>query len=387
MGKDKEKSVYQGYEFEDLEFKDPGFDKSILDNKYYPIINKLQLTQLYNGVKSLYDNLANLEKKGLKDTEEYNNLVDLIDAVLKIENEKFRKFDSLNSLELEAFIDQTVYCNNETEESMIDKTNLFKSDKVTRLIARIRDHSVLRVEPFGEFDEKDEKEIDPNKTFQVQATNGMLLNIRFKDMKALGFTYDGEIENEVTEENLDQIRTTNDAIYYKDKLVNLYFLKKIEEEINNAQTKSIKNLLIDYKYNLIYTFFSLESAFARKRDIDSEIYLTRAIINLLSQRYPDDYQTVYSDSLEYELQEKIREIKSKKYEGDFPSSEEKLGDKIDLLFIESLIESSIDIESLKNTKAFVNIASNEAENNVIKNNLKQVGNSLNKTYKELKLKH
>ena len=61
----------------------------ITENKYFKQIT--ELTKLYGSTQELYKKLANLEKKGLKDSEEYNDIKAIIAICLDTERKYFSK--------------------------------------------------------------------------------------------------------------------------------------------------------------------------------------------------------------------------------------------------------------------------------------------------------
>ena len=354
-----------------------GKDKGIIDNKYFKQIT--ELTRLYDSVYNIYKELAKLEKKDMKDSTEYKDLVNLLSDCLGIERRLFSKFDNLDSVEMQKMISDITMLNDECEEEMVDKTRLYTTNKVKRLLARLRDYSYLRNDSFDTDETKDTEE---DKTFQVQATNGMLLNIKVSDMKKLGFTYTEPEEQTQSEEELEDIKATNDAMYGKERLVNANFYKLLEEEIAKTTTKKYKNELIDYKYNLIYNSVSLENAFVQGKDIINNIDLYKGIVFANESMYPAQYENVYTCVIEDDIKDRIQELTSKIYEGDKPNKEEAFEDTIDMLYIKALINSLIDERSQNHINEFTNVAIDQAQTE----NDKLYLSSISETVKELKLK-
>ncbi len=355
-----------------------GKDKGILSNKYYKQIT--ELTRLYDSVYKMYQELAKLEKQDKKDSEEYKNIVDLVKACLEIERKKFKEFDNLDSVEIENIIYDITLLNDKCEEEMVDKTRLYTTNKIKRLLLRLRDYSFLRNDSY-DWEKTDDTE--ENKTFQVLATNGMILNIKVSDLKKLGFTYnEPEETKEQSEEELENIKVTNDAMYNKEKLINANFYKLIEEEIAKTTSKKYKNELIDYKYNLIYNCVSLENAFVEGKDISNSVNQYKYVVDEYEDMYPDQYENVYSSVIEKDIEDRIQELTSKEYEGYKPNKEEAFEDTIDMLYIKALINSLITTKSKNHIIEFTNVATNEAQTE----NDKLYLSSISETVKELKLK-
>ncbi|MCR5483425.1 MAG: hypothetical protein K6E99_03345 [Bacilli bacterium] len=367
-----------------------GRDKGILSNKYYKQIT--ELTKLYDSIYKIYQELANLEKKGLKDSTEYKDLVDLLSGCLDIEKRLFTKFDNLDSVEMQDMIFDITSLNGKTEEEMVDKTRLYTTNKIKRLLARLRDYSFLRNDTY---DIEETEDTEQEKTFLIHASNGMILQLKLSDFKKLGFTYNEQTEEEQNEEELENIKVTNDAMYYKEKLVNANFYKLLEEEIEKTKSKKYKNELIDYKYNLIYNSISLESAFVNNKDISNNVDLYKGVVYSYESLYPDQYDNVYSSVIESDIEDAIRELKSKVYEGLKANSEEEFEDTIDTLYIKALINSLITENSQQHIREFTNAAKNEARTLPVKANLNSISETIEniinlntkETNKELKLKH
>ncbi len=354
-----------------------GENKGIINNKYYKQVS--ELTKLYESIKKMYNKLAKLEKNGQKDSKEYNEFVNLIKCALEIERKKYLVFDNLDSVEMEDMIYEICTLKDQYEEELVDKTRLYETDKIKRLLTRLRDYSFLRNDTY----DYNEEAKDENRTFQFPTTSGMYLQATAADLKRLGFTYnEPEEKKEEDEEELEHIKTVNTAMYYREKLINANFYKLLEEEIEKTQTKKYKNELIDYKYNLIYNCVSLENDFAEKRDISSRVNLYKYIVDEFEEMNPDEYENVYSDVIEQDIKDRIQELKSKEYEEELPNKEEAFEDKIDLLYIKALINSLISSKSRNHIIEYTNAASNETDE---QSKIAYL-NIINNTVKELKLK-
>ena len=368
-----------------------GKDRGIIDNKYYNQVT--ELTRLYDTVYKVYRELAKLEKNNKKESDEYKSLVDLLKACFEIERREFKKFDNLNSAEMTDMIKMVAKLYGEEQENILDKTCLYTTNKIKRLLSRIRDYSFLRNDTYDM--EKPIADENEDKTFQVQATNGMYLNIRISDLKRLGFTYNEEKQEfEEDEDELVNIKATNDAMYNKEKLINANFYTLLEEQIAKTKAKKYKNELIDYKYNLIYNSVSLEAAFLEGKNIEECLDLYKGVVCANEDVYPTQYENVYSNVIENEIEKRITELKSKVYEGIKANPEEAFEDTIDMLYIKSLMNSLITENSQQHIREFTNAAKNEARTFAVKANLNFISEtieniiSLNtkETNKELKLK-
>lgn len=357
--------------------------KGLLNNKYYKQIS--ELLEFYGGVEKIYLKLADLEKNGQKDSKEYIDLVDLLNAVLKIERKNFLKFDNLTSQEMQDAIKYICKSQGEDEDNLVDKTRYYQISKVKRLLSRIRDYTYLRNDSY---DLETEEEIDENKTFTFTATNGMHLQVRLSDLKTLGFTYEDpdaqdEDEEERNEERLQTIKVTNQAFYYREKLINANFYKYIEELIEKTDNEEDKNTLIDYKYNLLFNSVSLESAFATGKNISEQVSFYKYVVEEFIKMYPYEYENNYLSIIEDEAQRRIQEFLSKEYNDNIPSENELFEDKIDLLYFKALMASLNDEFEFDNIKEYANIADGETNNQIQENNINEIREIIEET--ELKL--
>lgn len=356
-------------------------NKGLLNNKYYSQLS--ELLKLYNGVESIYIKLADLEKNGQKDSKEYADLVDLLNSVLEIEKNKFMKFDNLTSKEMQDAIKYICISQGEEENELVDKTRYYQISKVKRLISRIRDYTYLRNDSY---DLEPADEIDENKTFTFNATNGMRLQVKLSDLKALGFTYEDpneEDEEEKNEERLESIKVTNQAFYYKEKLINANFYKLIEEIIEKTDNEEDRNTLIDYKYNLIFNSISLETAFAKGKNISEQTSFYKYAVEEFIKMYPYEYENNYSNLIEDEAERRIQEIISKEYSDQIPNENEAFEDKMDLLYFKALIASLNKDFEYDRIKEYANIANEEVENPIQENNINEIKEIIKET--ELKL--
>ena len=393
-----------------IKIKDNNYGR-ITDNKYFKQVT--EITKLYDKTQKIYDELANLEKKGLKDSEEYETLKGLISSCLKMEKKYFSKIDNLNSKEMKDLIDQICNLNYEVKdgedvdqidkiEEILEKTNLYKTDKIKRLLARFRDYSLKRVESFDNENEEIEEEEENELLYETQvqvSLPGKSAMVPYSELEKLMNKYSGEIDPERTKKEIEEEILTkkikNDAKYFKDEIINIGLLNRIEEEIQKTNNKHLKNILIDYKYNLIYTFETLEKFFAltkedQKRNETIEIpvdfnELYKSIsykVALLAEDNTDEYQSNYNEELEEEIKYKITELKSKEYDDTISKEMNKLDKKIDKMYIESLISAIKDENALTNIIEYANVAENDPIDIEFKNDLIDI----KKRSKEIKLK-
>ena len=358
-----------------------GKDKGLIDNKYFKQVT--ELTKLYDTIYKMYQELSKLEKQGKKDSEEYIMIVEIIKDYLEKEKKLFSKFDNLCSNEIENIIYDITLLNDQCEEDMVDKTRLYTTNKIKRLLTRLRDYAYLRNDTF----EIEKNEEDNDETFTFPTTMGLAVQVKLSDMKKLGFTYNEpkekiEKEKEKIENELENSRIVNNALYYKEKLINANFYKLLEEEITKTTTKKYKNELIDYKYNLIYNCVSLENDFVEGKDIANKVQLYKYIVDEYEDKYPDHYENVYSQTIEEEIKNRIQELTSKVYEGEKPNKEEIFEDTIDMLYIKALLNSIITTNTKNHIIEYTNVATNQVQTE----NDKLYLNTINETVKELKLK-
>ena len=361
---------------------------SIIDNKYFGQVS--ELLKLYDSIYSLYQELSRLEKEGLKDTEEYNNIYNLIPHCIALETKIVKKFDTFTSNELQELKDQITYLIDNTESELIDKTDFYVSNKFKRLFSRIRDYAFLRndsydLEPIDEEEEEAEYELSKETTVQV-SFQGKTANVPMSDLEKFIDKYSGKQKQKQKEsqeerkKEKEHDKIVNTAWYQRFALTDINFYKRIEKEIENTENPILKNILIDYKYNLLYNSIALENRFAKEKDSSKWVDL-KHIIELLAEEYPWEYQINYSEGIEYEIKYKLALLFSKQFD---PNDQlDLLDNKVDMLYIKSLMDNLIRKQSVKNINALLNTASNEKKLNIEqKNNLIELKN----TAKELKLK-
>jgi hypothetical protein len=185
-------------------------------------------------------------------------------------------------------------------------------------------------------------------------------------------------EEEIKEEK-EYDKIVNMAWYQRFALTDINFYKQIEEEIKNTEDPTIKNILIDYKYNLLYSSIALENRFAKEKDSSKWVNL-KYIIELFAEEYPEEYKNNYSENIEYEIKIKLSALKNKVFD---PNDKiDLLDNKIDMMYIKSLMGTLITNDSLNNVQETLNVTGNEKISVEMKKHIME----LKKTSRELKLK-
>lgn len=375
------------------------WSKSIRDNNYYKIISKSEIMKLYDSIYKMYKNMASLEKEGKQDSEEYKEIKELIPFCLEIEKEKISKIDSINNAEMEELIEQIVYLNYDyedqlddtiyKEEALVDKTDLYQTTKTKRLITRLREYGLLRTESYTpDEDDEDYLKIDDyNEEDVIQkaimSINGQEVEVPVEAIYKFIAKWANNNNNELDEKEKKELdKDINTAIYFKDTLVNITLLNKIEEQIQNETNEKIKNVLIDYKYNLIYTTLTLESHFAKNEDFIEQQYKYHHLIELLAEIKPEIYQNYYDAELKYEIKQRITKLANKEYNKNNSKLMNELDDKIEKLYIESLLQSMVNKDTYNDIIDYTSVSKNELKNEQSKKNITDI----EKTVKELKLK-
>lgn len=360
--------------------------KSIIDNKYFDLVK--ELLRIYETTYKLYQELAKLEKNGLKDTDEYNMIYELIPHCIENELKTVKKFDNMISDELQELKDQITYLLETNESELTDKTDFYVSNKYKRLLSRLRDYAFLRNDTYdiveNEEIEEENPEYELSSYAKVQVSfQGKTANVPMNVLQNLIDKYSGNKKHEPTEEEIKEEKEydkiVNNAWYQRYAIVDINFYKKLEEEINKTTDKTIRNILIDFKYNLIYSSVALENRFVKEKDSTKWISL-KHVIDLLAEEYPEEYEDNYSASIEYEIKYKLSALMKKTF--DPKDKLDILDNKIDMMYIKSLIGSLITKNSLDNINETLNVANNENVDVEMKENILELKN----TTKELKLK-
>jgi len=374
------------------------WSKAIIDNNYYKIISKSEIMKLYDSFYKMYKKMASLEKEGKQNSEEYKEIRDLIPSCLEIEKEKISKIDSLNNAEMEELIEQIAYLNYDYEdqlddtickkEALLDKTDLYQTTKTKRLITRLKEYGLLRTESYTpDEDDEDYLNIDNNNQEgiiqrSILSFNGQDIEVPVEAMYKFIAKWTNN-NNELDEKERKEIdKDINTALYFKDTLVNITLLNKIEEQIQNETNEKIKNILIDYKYNLIYTSLTLESHFANNEDFIEQQYKYHHLIELLAEIKPEIYQNYYDADLKEELEQRITKLANKEYNKNNSKLINELDDKIEKFYIESLLQSIVNIDTYNYIIDYTSVSKNELKNEQSKKNITDI----EKTIKELKLK-
>ena len=378
--------------------KNEDWTKAIADNKYYKIISKSEILKLYDSFYKMYNNMASLEKEGKQNSEEYKEIRDLIPVCLEIEKEKISKIDSINNAEMEELIEQIACLNYDDEdqlddtiykeEALLDKTDLYQTTKIKRLLTRLREYGLLRTESYTPYeDDEDNLGIDDYNDLEttqkgIMSINGESVEIPLEAIYKFIAKWTNK-DNELDEKQKKELdKDINTAFYFKDTLVNITLLNKIEEQIQKETNEKIKNVLIDYKYNLIYTTLTLESHFAKKEDFIEQQFKYHHLIELLAEIKPEIYEDYYDGELKYEIKQRIAKLANKEYNKNNSKLMNELDDTIEKLYIESLLQSMVNKNTYNDIIDYTSVSKNELKNEQSKKNITDI----EKTVKELKLK-
>lgn len=262
-----------------------------------------ELLDFERSVEKIYDSLASLELQGKEDTKEYKELRDLLNSVIDISSDKYKKLGSLEDEEFKNYDILIQGLNHCTEEELINVLLFGKNNHIKRFYSHIQDIKLRTNETF----EEDIEENDDNIKYSIYIeTEGRRIVITKKQAKEMGLDVNEIIKHVFKEENdkkkqdeekrIEQNRIISDAIYYRKQLISAYFYEYLLKYIETCKNKTIKKALINYKYKLIYMTPSLERAFVRNnKTAGAPIY--EELINLSARTYPAIYDIAYLQPL------------------------------------------------------------------------------------------
>ena len=263
----------------------------------------LELLEFEQSVEKIYNRLASLEIEGKQDSQEYNDLRDLLNSIIDLDSKNYKKLGSFEDEEFKSFDSFIQELNHCTEDELINVLYYGKDNHVKRFYSHLQDIKLRRAETFNE----DIKDFDDNIKYSIYIeTEGRRIVITKKQAEQIGLDvkeiikqtlkdeFDAKKQDE--ERRIEQNKIISDAIYYRKGLINSYFYEYIVKYIETCKNKRIKNALIKYKYKLIYMTPSLERAFAKNKTASSApIY--EDLINIGVQSYPGIYEIAYLQPL------------------------------------------------------------------------------------------
>lgn len=323
----------------------------------------LDILDYSTHVEKIYNYLAKLEIEGKKDTEEYEDIASLIEDAIKIENQKYRqipKFLSKDIIEIKKLIEGL---NRTTDESILNVTEMnSKTNKLKRLYAHIRDYSLIRNE---------EEDVENNEEEMISVEFlGFVTQIPKKLAEQYGIDKQlEEKDKEIREKEAERRKVTCDLIYYKFALINSLFIDYLEEYISNCNNKLIKNRLIKYKYQLIFSTPSLEAGFAKHPKHPSNTEYLKEIVAIKIQEHPAKYHDDFLKNVYYDVSDSVVNLSQADYHAKQSSLDEKVAKIIEVLYTKACLSTIYDegiLESLQTTKeaSLIDYASKDDYTNV-----------------------
>ncbi len=318
------------------------------------------LLDFEKSVEKIYNSLASLELEGKQNTQEYDELIDLINSVIELSNDKYKSLGSFENEEFKNYDLLIQSLNHCTEDELIDVLLFGKENHIKRFYSHIQDIKLRRTETFKE----DEKTVDDNIRYSIYIeAEGRRILITKKQAEEMGldakeiikqvFKEEMDMKKRDEERRTESNKIISDAIYYRKSLINAYFYEYLIRYIETCKNKSVKNALIKYKYKLIYMTPSLERAFAKNKSSNIPIY--EDLINLGVTTYPTLYEIAYLQPLAQQIKDYFYRIANEE------NKDDKIHKILNALYTKAQLAAVYDDVALETLKLLENFVDKDVE--------------------------
>lgn len=267
-----------------------------LTEEDYNYLNKLR--KIGKCIKSIQDNLCDLEISFKKESPEYQTLLSQLQAFTMLEDKIYEKL----SERIERLSELVFYLLNYDELTISDilyKINMTsEADMINRRIINRLQQLLCSLE----LKEAKEELEEPNYDELEESESEKIDDSDYENMEEIPEPEDIEKQFFYQEKLLSEIE--------RDMLKTI--LKILSEYIHNPNYKNIQSDLIKFKYNLSYYYKMIEQDFIEhKYEIDSNLYWSAYTVIDFYNSNPDDLQLMidsYAEEVLYEQGEIFIEL-------------------------------------------------------------------------------
>ncbi len=335
-----------------------------MNNKLDDILKVLKYNDM---IDKLYKKLTQLEIKNLKNSDEYINIVELINDLSKKEYE-ITKSATYYDEELNNIFNNISSFNNYSDDAInyINETN---NSKIKRLLCHYDEISLTK-DDFPE-DLLTKEEIRVN-GYVIPTDEALELIEEFDEDSA---EYVREIISNFEEQMFETLSINNFLLYCRNALEHHTTAEYLEDAIANEKNLKIKNKLIEYKYKMISIYKYLEDPFLKNPNNYSRTAYYQEILKEYYNKYIEffkDWDSYYEDQVNNALSN-IMDNSLNKY----TNINQKYYDKLLTIYLKvyssisssEKILNSIDLDK----KTAIQLSTSDKNKNIIKNslNLKQ----------------
>ncbi len=216
------------------------------------------IIEISKAIHNIYEELLNLEIKGLKNSKQYKDLFLKLQALINIENDKL-----INLIQYGTKIDALM-------QYLISLINEFKPDPILIAISNDKENYPVK-----------------RLIFKLRYFNMILPSLYTENNPNLSSLFDLELYFKSTQEEIIRdIKTVSNLIESFDTDVFTFFLTMLQAKIKSPFFIGSKQELIKAKYNFSYIFPSFERVAAYySMDAPKDIYLYRELMTDLLQHF------------------------------------------------------------------------------------------------------
>lgn len=318
----------------------------------------IDVLKLNDAILDMYDKLAELEKDGLENTQEYETLCDLIKYSKKGVRRRLYSYP-LDDDYMDKFL-STMDCFDKTDTNYFDYTTYLTTTRHRRLFEFMDELSLLyHFKP---------KEVEIQGKFVVDGVEYDLMD----DLEEL--VDDGYSEEDLEElkslmnNNQEYSKDVDDYYYAAEELEANIFMKYLLEAIANEKNVRVKDKLIDVKYHILSTISFLEDRFLFDHSITTSIeHLHQKLKYILTSNksFYAEYLQEHLNIIEYTQNELMERNKVK-----YNNTNEKVIDILEELSVKTHIscipDKDIREEIFEDQKAAVELSESKIDKKVLK---------------------
>lgn len=242
----------------------------------------LDIVKCNDTIDKLYKKLLELDKLGLKNSEEYLLVIDVLKGCCNEENEMMKDLSYADD-EIEDIL-TNIQSLNPMADDYINYVDEANNTKIKRLLCHFGQQALIRNDFFDNM-------FVPNNN--VVVIDGMEVSAD-EALDYLGeidencANFISEILNQETERMFEEYSTYNYLLYCRNALQYHTTADYLEEAIANEKNKKIKSKLLEYKYKMIAIYGYLEKPFLKNPYNYSR-----------TMYYQDIFKDYYNDNMEF----------------------------------------------------------------------------------------